>query len=107
MRFVKITILIICATVLFSHFAYADNPIEKLGRGIANLLTGWIEIPKEMIALKESEGDISGLLVGPFSGLWKALVRTSAGAYEIVTFPFPFPVDYEPVVEPEYVLSNY
>ena len=85
---------------------YAGNAIGKLGRGIANVATGWVEIPKEMINVTEQDNDIKGFFVAPFTGLWKGISRTFCGVYEIITFPLPIPAEYAPVIEPEYVLSQ-
>ena len=89
-----------------SSLSYAQGPMTKLGRGAANVLTGWIEIPKEIVTVTEDEGDIRGLFVAPLTGLWKALVRTTAGVYEVLTFVIPVPADYEAVVYPESVISS-
>nr|MBP6943473.1 exosortase system-associated protein, TIGR04073 family [Candidatus Omnitrophota bacterium] len=47
----------------------------------------------------------TGLTVGTIKGLGLGLVRTGAGIYEAVTFPFPIPEGYEPIVKPEFVYS--
>ena len=39
-------------------------------------------------------------------GIGMTIVRTGAGIYEVVTFPFPIPEDYGPVLEPEFVFSE-
>ncbi len=54
--------------------SYAQDATKKLGRGLVNILTGWIELPKNI--------------------------------YETVTFPFPLPQEYKPILEPEYVLEK-
>jgi len=38
-------------------------------------------------------------------GVGMTIVRTGAGVYETVTFPFPIPEGYTPVIEPEYVMQ--
>lgn len=105
MRKVIIFALLLAFVGLMAECAEAEGPITKLGRGLANTLTGWYEIPKEMMSVTETDGDMKGLFVAPFVGLWKGLVRTGAGLYEILTFPIPLPADYEPVVYPEYVFK--
>jgi putative exosortase-associated protein (TIGR04073 family) len=44
-----------------------------------------------------------GIVSGIPKGMVKALVRSLAGVYEIVTFPLPVPSDYKPILEPEFV----
>lgn len=82
---------------------YAQDPFTKLGRGAANVLTGWIEIPKGVSAESSETNWLSGVTVGLAKGLGMGIVRTISGAYEVVTFPFPAPAEYKPVLEPEYV----
>ena len=80
--------------------------MTKLFRGVANLTTGWMEIPKQMIQTSNEKGFWKGISWGFAKGLGWAMGRTATGAYEIVTFPFPIPEDYHPVIHPEYVLSD-
>ncbi|MBI4115406.1 MAG: exosortase system-associated protein, TIGR04073 family [Candidatus Omnitrophica bacterium] len=84
-----------------SGTAWADAA-TKLSRGISNIAFGWYEVINEV----GSETDQHGLVIGPVSGLLRGLffgvVRTGAGVYEVVTFPFPnWKRGYDPVVLPE------
>ena len=106
MRNLIATFLIIATVLLCATPSYGQDVINKLGRGVANLFTGWIEFPKEIINVTSSDGDVKGLFVAPIVGLWKALGRTFVGLYEIVTFPIPLPAGYEPIVYPEYVIGE-
>ena len=81
-----------------------DKMLHKLGRGIANVLTGWMEIPKEIAEAWRETDPITGLIVGGIKGIGYTIVRTFAGFYEILTFPMPFPENYGPIIEPEFVL---
>jgi putative exosortase-associated protein (TIGR04073 family) len=81
-----------------------DRMLHKLGRGIANVLTGWMEIPKEIAEAWRETDPITGLIVGTIKGVGYTIVRVVAGVYEILTFPMPFPENYEPIIEPEFVL---
>ena len=107
-RKLLILFLIIYWTLLVIDrgLVYAGDPIQKLGRGITNVATGWIEIPKEIGKSVEKSGDFAGLAVGPLKGIAKAIGRTAAGFYEIVTFLIPLPRRYEPVIEPAYVFET-
>ncbi len=91
------------AIILTNGSAYAQDPMNKLGRGAANTLTGWVEIPKTVYSTGSETSFLNGWTVGLVHGFGKALVRTGAGLVEIVTFPFPVPQNYEPVIQPEYV----
>ena len=80
--------------------------MTKLFRGMVNAATGWMEIPKQMIQTSQSQGVGVGLSWGFAKGIGWAVGRSVIGAYEIITFPFPVPEEYKPVLQPEYVLSD-
>jgi putative exosortase-associated protein (TIGR04073 family) len=75
----------------------------KLVRGLANLVTGLGEFPKQIYLIGKNEGWVQGTFRGPFEGLGMFIARTAAGAYEVVTFPLPVPPGYQPMLLPEYV----
>lgn len=99
--------LVILTMLSVSSMCYAQNALRKLGRGLANVLTGWIEIPKNIYDTSVEENIGMGLTVGLAKGIGMTVVRTGAGIYETITFPFPLPEDYEPLLEPEFVLGEY
>lgn len=90
-------------TSVFPPPCYAQDPFTKLGRGVANTLTGWVEVPKNICSTSTEENVLSGITLGTIKGLGLGLLRTGAGIYDIVTFPFPLPEGYRPFLEPEYV----
>ena len=98
--------LVVIAMLGMTTQCYAQDPAKKLGRGIANVLTGWVELPKNIYDTSVEENVLSGLTMGLAKGVGMTIVRTGAGVYEAVTFPFPIPEDYQPVLEPEYVFSE-
>ena len=85
---------------------YGTGVGKKLGRGISNLAFGWLEIPKGIEDVGEKNNFVAALTWGPIYGVGKAVVRTVAGAYEVVTFPVPLPKDFEPLVQPEFMLGD-
>jgi len=91
---------------LLTQTAIAQDPAIKLGRGLANVLTGWVELPKNIYDTCVEENILSGFTVGLAKGIGMTIVRTGAGVYEVVTFPFPVPEGYVPVLEPEFVFSE-
>jgi putative exosortase-associated protein (TIGR04073 family) len=82
---------------------FASDPFTKLGRGVANTLTGWVELPKNVYSTSVEDNAFAGMTLGLAKGAGMSIVRTGAGIYEIATFPFPLPEDYKPILEPEYV----
>lgn len=81
----------------------ALQPAKKLARGVTNLATGWLEVPKQVYEVGREEGWLVGLARAPFDGLGMSVARTVAGMYEMVTFPIPAPFDYQPLLEPTFV----
>lgn len=104
-----ITVLIPVILLLIGNSPAIANDYtaaEKLGRGVANFFTGWVEIPVEFGRIIEKKGDLAALFIAPFTGLVKAVARTAAGLYDALSFPFPLPSGYKPIIEPEFVLQN-
>lgn len=86
--------------------ALAQSPIRKLGRGAANTAMGFLEIPANIVDVVEEEGPIAALTYGIARGVAMAVLRTSVGVYELVTFILPFPENYEPILEPEFMMGE-
>lgn len=79
--------------------------LEKLGRGLSNVLFGWAEIPVTFDK-KLKEGKPLQYLLGvvPVLGTTRAVMRTATGVFEMVTFPYSDKeVNFEPLLEPEYL----
>ena len=96
-------VVICCLMLSATTVCLASDAFTKLGRGVANTLTGWVELPKNIYKTSVDENAFSGLTVGLCKGAGMTIVRTGAGIYEIATFPFPVPENFKPVLEPEYV----
>ncbi len=110
-RRVGLAVILMCVTLAGPTYAAKEEPRSngagtKLGRGAVNLVTGWVEIPKRIRETANSQGAAAGATWGLLRGLGYGFVRTAAGLYEIVTFPFPAPPDYAPVIRPEYVFDS-
>lgn len=112
---VKRTLRAVCIATILLGFASpvtAAAPMDmgkaftKLTRGAVNVLTGWVEIPKRILETSQASGPATGFTWGTLRGFGYGFVRTAGGVYEVVTFPFPAPSDYAPVIDPEYVFTN-
>ena len=84
----------------------AQSRTRKFKRGTINLLTGWVEIPKNIYDVTVESSLARGLTMGLSGGIGKSIVRTGSGVYEIVTFPFPCPENYRVILEPEFVVTR-
>lgn len=76
---------------------------EKLGAGIANVVTGVAEIPKTMIASSKKHGLAYGATAGLITGLFHTVGRTMCGTLDLVTFMIPT----KSLVRSEYVWNNF
>ena len=86
--------------------AWAQDPIHKIGRGLVNVLTGWIEIPKQIHLGKQEDNPLVGIGRGALKGAGLTILRAGVGIYEALTFPIPYPKKfaspYEPMELPDY-----
>lgn len=72
--------------------------LEKLGRGVANTLGGWLEFPLNIQKRYTKADTAASLFTGAAVGLVKGAVRTGVGVYEVVTFWLPYPEHYAPIL---------
>ncbi len=75
----------------------------KLCRGVFNVLTGWGEIPRQMIKSGKDKGWWAVLPVGVPAGAIMTVVRTGTGAFETITFIAPIDDSYGPLIDPAFV----
>ena len=81
------------------HAEPGTNKVRKLGRGVANILTGIVEVPLNIYEVEKNEGGFAALTYGTARGAWRFLVRSAfVGPWEIATFP----TSTEPIIEPEF-----
>ncbi len=62
--------------------------IRKWGRGISNTAFGITELPFNLIAINESEGN-NALGYGVILGTHRSVVRITHGLFDLLTFPAP------------------
>jgi len=104
MKTVIIAICIVALLAVTAHAEIQNSPVKKLGRGIANLLGGFLdEIPRQIARATDEGSVLTGSAIGFPVGIAKGLWRTAIGAYEVATFFLPIPERYEPIItDPEY-----
>ncbi len=109
----RIVMAITFSTFLFvSNSFAASESIHKLGRGITNVVTAPVEIPKELRAhwIKGSEKTYhisAWLFCGLVKGIVMTPVRMGSGVWDIVTSPLAIPKDYQPLLKPDYVFDDW
>ena len=82
---------------------YPDSLEQKLGAGLANAATGWVELAKSPIVISNKEGLVMGLTVGLAKGLFNTIGRTFWGVFDVVTFILPT----KPMVEPHMIWQDF
>lgn len=106
-RIILIGLTISLFTIAFAMPAYCDDPGKKLGRGLANMVTFPAELYYQFKDINDHYGVIAGVTWGVIQGVGMSAVRLAVGVYETITFPFPVPQDYMPILtEPEFVFEN-
>ena len=93
-RFFIHTLLLFTIFLFVTPLVSADDPIHKAGRGVVNILTSWIEIPKQLHLGSQEDNPVVGVGMGLAKGVSLTVLRIGVGAYEAVTFPLPYPKGY-------------
>ncbi|OGW77991.1 MAG: hypothetical protein A2Z83_02845 [Omnitrophica bacterium GWA2_52_8] len=86
----------------FPHECSADTMFRKLGRGGINVLLGGTEVVYQPYVQGNEDGFLGAIAEGIPRGVFMAIARIGIGAYEILTFPFPLPDNYGPILMPEF-----
>lgn len=102
------SLLILSALFFFSPQvvmaeSYPAKAGEKLVNGVANVVTGIVEIPKTIIIISRSEGVAYGATAGFMMGITQMAGRTLHGALDVATFMIPT----KPLVTPDYVWKDF
>ena len=87
--------------------AYAVGSGKKLGRGIINAATGWVEFFRGIYQKSVEHDPVTGVLYGSLYGTGMVVVRTVSGAYDAGTFLFPFPSKHQSTISPTFVWQDW
>ncbi len=89
-----------------AEIAPEGTPVRKLQRGFLNIALSPIEISKELDKEKKVDSFIPSWFSGIGRGSFYAVGRALTGVYDMLTFPFPVPAGYEPLVSPEFAWEH-
>ncbi len=109
----KIFIFTVILTLYLIPFVYAEqNPGKKFYRGVVNVVTAPVEIPKQARAYWiEGAQKTDHILVwigsGAVWGMVQTVKRVGSGFWDIVSFPFEKPDKYEPLLKPDFVFDEW
>jgi putative exosortase-associated protein (TIGR04073 family) len=87
------------------HPTIWQKRLEKLGRGVSNVLFGWAEIPRAWHQQIQQQRPFTQLIThGTIVGTSRFFIRTGLGVYETFSFYTSSKErKYEPFLEPEYL----
>jgi putative exosortase-associated protein (TIGR04073 family) len=71
-----------------SSDGYGQSPVGKLEHGLANMATGWVELPKNIINISSDSNVLVGVTWGSLRGALETVSRTLGGVADFLTFPF-------------------
>ncbi len=83
--------------------SYPEKVGEKLGTGIVNVVTGFVEIPKNIIIESNANGAAYGATIGFITGIVHSVGRTLTGTLDIVTFMIPT----RPLIAPDFIWKDF
>ena len=84
----------------------AEKMAFKFARGVTNVATAIVEIPKQSYLTVRDRGEV-GYVVGPLKGLGMTFYRGLVGVAEAIFFMVPQPGYYDPMIDPEYVWKGW
>ena len=96
-------VVVLMVVLLMLAPCFAENCLDKLGRGLINTATGWCEYPKQIVETSKEQNIGIGVSYGQAIGVAEGVKRTGAGVYDTTTFCFPA---YDRLLmEPEFVFT--
>ncbi len=83
-----------------------DRMVVKFVRGITNVATCVLELPKQTYRSIRDRG-AAGIIIGPAKGTVMTFYRAFIGTAETVFFLVPAPGYYDPMIDPEFVWNEW
>ena len=83
--------LLLCSIIFGSQALQAGDPIQKLGRGCANIIFSPMELLMKPYDVAREEGNIAGITAGVFYGVCYTVARICVGVADVCTFFMPLP----------------
>lgn len=100
-------VLVLLFLIFFTTPGYCDDAIKKLGRGISNIVSCPFELVAQPSKVNETDGPMASITWGILKGVGMTCLRGAVGVYETITFPFPLPKGYRPILtDPEFFFEE-
>ena len=109
----KIMILSVIGCMLAIGPVHANQgPAKKLVRGVVNIITAPIEVPKQARAYWIKGAQITPHIIawigcGTVWGFVQGVKRIGSGVWDVVSFPFDKPAGFAPLLKPDYVFEEW
>lgn len=89
-----------------------DHAANKLYRGVANIVTAPVEVPKQARAYwikgaQKTDHILVWIGTGAIWGMVQGIKRIGSGVWDVVSFPVDIPKDNEPLLKPAYVFDEW
>lgn len=107
---------VFCSFQVKAEDCVIDSMLMKLGRGVANVAFGPLELLIRPYDVSQEEGMVPALTYGVFKGVAFTVAREVVGVVDIITFPFPLPGcteddipaewGYGPMLRPAWVVDR-
>ena len=91
----------------YTHVGDEYGPMDKLGRGLAGMTTGFLELPGNIAAENRDHGGAAAATIGFAKGVGMIPVRELVGVFNFVTAPLEIPSGYRPILQPEYPWQDF
>jgi len=100
--------VLVCLAVLTlcAGPAYCADPVRKLLRGISNVAACPLELLNTQGDRHQEKNDMKALINTTFNRIFRVFKRAGVGVYEVATFLFPMPANYDPIMnDPEFLIG--
>jgi putative exosortase-associated protein (TIGR04073 family) len=85
----------------------AEKMSFKLVRGVTNIATAIVEIPKQTYLTGRAHGGLGYAVIGPIKGIGMTLYRGFIGMTETAFFMVPQPGYYDPMIDPVFAWQGW
>jgi putative exosortase-associated protein (TIGR04073 family) len=111
--FVPLLLLAVLLILPVSSFAeqqpetIVEKMMVKFTRGLANVVTSPVEIPKQIVLTGRDMGTLGYVVIGPLKGIGMTFYRATIGVVETAFFTVPQPGYYDSTIDPPYVWEGW
>jgi len=109
----RIIVMVLMMSLLAVPVSYADQGAgHKLYRGVVNIVTSPVEIPKQARAYwikgaQKTDHIIVWIVTGGIWGGIQGIKRLGSGIWDVVSFPVEKPAEFKPLFKPSYVFDEW